>query len=64
MRFFGVQNPSWSVTKKVPSGFRQTPFAARKPVARISVFAPSVLTFSSVPWCGTNAGRACRPLLA
>ena len=26
MRFLGVQNPSWSVTKKVPSGFRQTPF--------------------------------------
>jgi hypothetical protein len=49
MRFFGVQKPSWSVTKNVPSGFRHTPLAARNPVARISVDLPSLLTFKSVP---------------
>ena len=47
MRFFGVQCPSWSVTKNVPSGFRHTPLAARKPVARMSVREPSVLTLAA-----------------
>ena len=42
----------------MPSGLRQTPLGARKPVARISVRPPSLLTFSSVPWCGTSAGNA------
>ena len=37
IRFLGVQNPSWSERKNVPSGLRQTPLGARKPVARISV---------------------------
>ena len=31
MRFLGTQWPSWSVTKNVPSGLTQTPFAARNP---------------------------------
>ena len=42
IRFLGIQNPSWSVRKKVPSGLRQTPLGARKPVARISVGPPSL----------------------
>ena len=41
----------------MPSGLRQTPLGARKPVARISVRLPSLLTFSSVPWCGTSGGQ-------
>ena len=64
MRFFGVQWPSWSVTKNVPSGLTHTPLAARNPVARMSVREPSGLTRSSVPCCGTSAVLAWRALLA
>ena len=42
----------------MPSGLRQTPLGARKPVARISVCAPSLLTRSSVPCCGTDGRHA------
>ena len=64
IRFLGVQKPSWSVRKNVPSGLRQTPLAARKPVARISVGRRPCSTRSSVPCCGTTAVWPCRAALA
>ena len=57
IRFLGNQNPSWSVTMKVPSAFRQTPLGARKPVAMISVVFPSAETRNTVPCWGTVAFR-------